>query len=115
MGKVFISIEGESSIIEELNQLIESKDIQKSSPVQKESLADPLDSPIGADEVKSIIEVITLILEFGTGIITFGLTVKKTLAEYPGKKLVLRNPNSGKKIGEITENTSEEEIKNMLK
>jgi hypothetical protein len=110
-----ISIEGESELIHELNKLMVSDGIQKSKPVQKSSLADPLDASIGAEEVKTIAEVITVIFKAGIGMLSFVTAVKALFANKAGKKLVVRDPKTGKKIGEITEKTTDKEIEKMLK
>lgn len=114
MNSIAISLEGSQNVITEFNNSLENNDIEKTEPVQKDSLADPLDAPLGADEIKGIIEIITLIFKGGTTVLGFWTVLKPILIKNPKEVVVLRDPKSGKKVGSLTKDSTECDIQNFF-
>lgn len=114
MNQLAISIEGSQNIIDELNKSIVSNEIEKSEPVQKDSLADPLDAPLGADEIKGIIEIITLIFKGGTALMGFWAALKPILIAHPKEVIVVRDPKSGKRVASLNKDSTEKDIQNLF-
>jgi hypothetical protein len=114
MNHSLISLEGDHQAIAELHTLLTDKDISKSEPVQKDSLADPLDAPVGADDIQNIIGLITLVLKSSTAVIGFIAAIRKLFENKPKEQLVVRDPKSGEKKGVITRDSTDPEIEKFL-
>jgi hypothetical protein len=67
------------------------------------SPADALDSPIGAEELKLMLEVATFIVQTGpVAVRTFRSAVKKVLADHPDQPIEVIDPRTGENLGTFT-------------
>ena len=111
---VAIAFEGSSEIIKELIAATDQLEIDRTDPIQKSSLAEPLDAPLGAEEMQAIVEIVILVLKFGTALLSFYKVAMPIFKSNPDEKIAIKNPETGEKIGELNSNTSEEDIKKIV-
>ena len=114
MSKIQLAIEGSKEIIEEVHKLNAIEGVQVSKPVASDRAADPLDSPIGADEIKQLVEIVTAVAESGTAITLFLGALRNILKKRQDEGLLVRDPVSGKELGRLTGETSQEDMARIL-
>lgn len=101
---------GDPAIMKEVAQIASKYGAQASEPMPTESISDPLDAPIGADEIRSICEVVTIVANTGVSIVAFLAAVKALLAnsettDGSTPKIEVRETKTQKKICDIDSNT----------
>lgn len=113
MDEKLISIEASHEIIEKLAEAAANAGLEHSKPVVTESLADPLDAPIGGEELKNIVEIVTVMFKAGAAAVTFFGALRTVLKSVPDQTVVVKDPASGKKLGELRADMSEAEMKQV--
>jgi len=110
---IAITIEGKTELVSRIYELSQELEVEKSEPIQRDSLVEPLDSPLGADEVREIVEILTVMFNFGSAFLGFTAVLLKTLKEFPNENLIIRNPRTGEKVGELDSDSTDSEIKEI--
>lgn len=110
MSQHTLAIECSPQLMQEVSMLGKELGIRLSIPVDKTSAADALNAPIGAEEARQILQLITAIFQSGTACIAFLAALKKLLASHPNSAIIVRDPRSGNVKGKITHDTSDEEL-----
>ena len=114
MTEKLISFEGSPEIINELSEAAMAAGLEHTQPITTESLADPLDSPIGGEELKHIVEVLTVAFKMGTAGVGFFAALKNILKKKEGETVVVKDPATGKETGRLKAAMSEEEMKKEM-
>jgi hypothetical protein len=109
-----IAIEASHEFMEKLTAAAADAGLEHSKPVGTESLADPLDAPIGGEELKNIVEIVTVLFKAGAAAVTFFGAIKSVLKSAPEQSVVVKDPATGKKIGELRADMSEAEMKQVV-
>lgn len=92
----------------------ESSDILISNPRRVRSAADVLHSPIGPEELRQTLEMITVVLKTGTALMQF-IAVLLPVINALGKRIIIvRDPKTGERRGTLTSQSTQEEIRKML-
>jgi len=108
---VILNLVGEEELIGEIihNQSVNDQIKSKTTPFPIESNVSPLDAPLGSDEIRAILEGVTLYVELGTALLGFAKALIELLKERPDKKVILKN-KSGETITEVSEKSKAEEV-----
>lgn len=114
MDQKLISLEASHEIMEKLTEAAANAGLEHSKPVGTESLADPLDAPIGGEELKNIVEIVTLMFKAGAAAVTFFGAIRTVLKSVPDESVVVKDPATGKKLGELRPGMSEAEMKQVV-
>jgi len=109
-----IALEASPKVAEELAAAAKKAGAQTSKPVATSSPTDALDSPIGGEEIKQILELVIISFKAGGAALVFFNAVKETLKKFPGEAVRVKDPLSGNTKGTITSATTEAEAKKMF-
>lgn len=74
-----IDLIGDPEIIARIAELARNEGHVASEPMASESITDALDSPFGAEEVKHVCDVVTVIMHTGTSVAGFLAAVRALL------------------------------------
>lgn len=110
---VAITLEGPSDLIRRIYDEVSVQDVLVSEPIVADSPVDMLNAPIGGDEVRQFLEVLTVAATTGTAIATFVDKVLAIVRESKGQ-LSIKDSASGKKIASITEENDVQSIKGLI-
>jgi hypothetical protein len=113
MEPMFFSFEAEAELIADLADLAEKSGIKHSEPVPLKSPADALDAPIGADEIKLALELLTVTFYMLSAAVCFIDKVLDIVKKHR-KKVVVRNPRNGQILGKFDNNSQPEEVRKLL-
>lgn len=98
-----LSIIAPAEVMAALQNELAGSAVRYGTPKPARSPADALDSPIGAEEIKLMLEVATFMLQAGPGVVrTFRKAVKKVLADHPDKPIEVIDPQTGERLGTFT-------------
>jgi hypothetical protein len=111
--KIF-DIEGSPELIQKLAANADSSGVEHSEPVSTESLADPLQAPIGGPEVKEYFELLVLLFKTAAAAAGFFGAIRNVLKDYEGQPLTVKDRKTGK-VTKLTSETSEAEIREAFK
>jgi hypothetical protein len=111
---ILVSIVASPEVIQELQQVAASGDVEFSEPVSVESPADALDAPIGGEEFRQILEMITVVFKTVAAAVSFALVLKKVLKKYPKEKATLKDHATGADRGTVTADSPPEEVRRGL-
>src|SRR2546423_14802548 len=100
-----IAFEASPQLIKEIRSIAAQSGAEVSNPTATTSVADALDSPIGGEEIKQILELLIVAFKAGGAAITFFTAVRGVLNKYPNEAVVVKNPLAGEKRGVITKDT----------
>ena len=114
MDTIFISFEADPELIAELATLADESKLEHSTPVPMKSPADALDAPIGAEEVKILLDVLSVSFTTASVGVVFLDKVLDLLKKHR-KKATVRSPRTGRKLGVLVGKTSREEAGKILK
>jgi hypothetical protein len=78
--KTFLTVVGPEEVIRALSTLEKTEGFSVGEPQPVDSLADAVDSVLGPDEIKQLMEFATVMLQFGTATIAFISALKTQLA-----------------------------------
>lgn len=106
--------EGPQNLINEIYGNLKNQ-VTISKPTIVDVSLNPLDAPVGADELKLALEGVLIIIESVHLITILAGPVKNALEKFQEAKVVVRNPVTNKKIGEITSAMTNDEITRLLK
>jgi hypothetical protein len=98
-----LSIVAPAHVMAALQNELAGSGVRYGKPKPAKSPADALDSPIGAEELKLMLEVATFIVQTGpVAVGAFRKAVKKVLAEDPETPMEVIDPNTGESLGTFT-------------
>lgn len=105
MTELRVSLVASPTVVSELREAVKKQDIAFSEPVASESPADALDSPIGAEELKQLTEVVIVVFKAGTASLVFAKALLDVL-KARREAVVLKNPKTGAEVGRLDQNTN---------
>lgn len=108
------AFEASPHVASEISAAATKAGAQASKPVAISSPADALDSPIGGEEIKQILELVVVAFKAGGAALVFFNAVKETLKKFPGEAVLVKDPLSGKTKGTITNDTTESEARKIF-
>ena len=109
-----LAIVASPEVIEEITQATEG--VAFSAPVAVESPADALDSPVGGAEIQQLAEMVVLIAQSGAATLTIVNQLRDLLKNRRDEAAAaVADPESGKRLGTITAETSDEDIDRMAR
>ncbi|HEX8645188.1 MAG TPA: hypothetical protein VF702_14860 [Allosphingosinicella sp.] len=76
MAEKVFDIIATSKLMPDIVELAEKYGIEASAPMAVDSSSDALDAPLGVDELRQVLEVVTLIASTGTTVVGFLAAVK---------------------------------------
>jgi hypothetical protein len=88
--------------------------IEISEPVAVESPTDMLDAPIGIEEVKVYLEVITVAINTTAAGALLVDRILKMVKEYKGAFFKVQDPKSGREVGQLDGATSRTEAEALI-
>lgn len=98
-----LSIIAPPEVMADLQHELAGSGVRYGKPTPSRSPADALDSPIGAEEAKLMLEVATFIVQTAPAAARgFRAAVKKVLAKHPDKAMEVIDPHTGEKLGTFT-------------
>lgn len=108
-----ITILGETLVIEQVEQLEKDNELVAIGERHVyDAVSNALDSPIGAQEIKDVLEIVKLGFETGASFIAFIAAIKHLLLDTDSSVTIL---NKEQKQMNITASTESEEIQTFLK
>lgn len=115
MTERLVDIIAAPEIMSNIIKLDETEKMEKSKPMALDSVSEALDSPFGVDEVKQVMEVVTLVSQSGLEIIGLIAAIKALLggdnnSDQKTKKVEVRETHTQKLIIIIDENTDIEKL-----
>jgi len=110
--KIF-DIEGSPELIKKLAATADSCGVEHSEPVSTESLADPLQAPIGGPEVKEYLELLVILFKTGVAAAGFFGAIRNVLKDYKGQPLTVKDRKTGT-VTKLTSETSDAEIREVF-
>jgi hypothetical protein len=90
-----------SEVLNDLRSALETDGIPTSEPEPTDSPADALDSALNAEEVRQIMETVTVILKTGTAAVVFREALRKAVHRY-GSPATLQDARTGEPLGQVT-------------
>lgn len=116
MTEKIFDLQATPKLMPRILSLAEEHGLTASLPMAKDSSSDALDAPLGVDEVRQVMEVITLIASTGTTVVGFLAALKLLIGqseEDDGKepKVEVLATESQKKLGTVTADCDTEKIK----
>ena len=81
--KIFLTVVGPEDVIQSLSAIKGGEGFRVGAAQPVDGLADAVDSVLGPDEIKQLLEFATVVLEFGAAATTFISTLKELLASSP--------------------------------
>jgi hypothetical protein len=72
---------GDPAVIAKVAALAKSEGLLVSEPMQTESISDALDAPFGAEEIRQVCEVITVVMGAGVSVTRLLIEIKKLLPQ----------------------------------
>ena len=115
MEETFVAFEASPEVAKDIHESANSQQVRCSAPTPVSSAADPLDAPIGGEEIKLILEIVTVALGAGKSVVEFVRSLRQILEKHPEEVVTIRDPRSGKELGKVNKSTSEQEIEGMLR
>jgi hypothetical protein len=89
--------------------------LRSSQPSRLESAADVLDAPLNPDDVSHILEITKLVFETGIAALGFlSAAVGLFNTGHSKERLLLKDSRTGKTLGNLSPDTSPDEIRRML-
>lgn len=86
MGMEAYDLQGDSETIAQIVALAAEHGLEASAPMSLNSVSDALDSPLGADEIRQLCDVITVVATTGTSVFGFFAAVKTLLGKSDSSK-----------------------------
>jgi hypothetical protein len=114
MNKIAIAFEGTTDAVAILHGNLTQPEIKVGKPSDVSSAADACNAPAGPEEIKAVIQVVTMILQTATAAVTLIAAIRKVFAAQPKAVLVAKDPASGQVRGRITAASTDDEIQKML-
>jgi hypothetical protein len=114
MQKTSIAFEGTADAVQILQSNLTQSDIKVGKPTDVASAADAFNAPVGPEDIKAAIQIVTMILQTATAAVTLIGAIRKVFAAQPKAVLVAKDPASGQVRGHITAASSDEDIKKLL-
>ena len=112
MGDIAIAIEAPREVLEELHAL-EIEGVSFSIPTAVRSPSDALDSPIGAGEIRTALELMTLLFTTAKAAVAFADSLLAVLRKHD-RNVTFKNVASGEAIGNVGPNSEPTAIVQML-
>jgi hypothetical protein len=109
-----VAFEASPEVISEICSAATVSGAQVSKPVVTSSPADALDSPIGGDEIRQILELVIVAFKAGAAGLVFFKSLQDILKKHPGEAILVKDPASGKMKGTITQDTSDADAKKIF-
>ena len=81
MAEKIFDIQATPKMMAEIEQLARQHGLTPSRPIALDSSSDALDAPLGVDEARQVLEVITLIASTGTTVVGFLAALKALLGK----------------------------------
>ena len=85
-----------------------------SEPVPAGGSADVLNAPLGAQEIKQILEMITLFASTATAVVAFANKLLELMRQFEVKAVPVRDSRNGRQLGTISETDTPEQIVEIL-
>lgn len=107
MDEKFIDIRATPKLMPHIVALAEEYGLEASEPMAVDSTSDALDAPLGVDEIRQVLEVVTLVATTGTSMVGFVAALKallKSFEEDDGSEpqAALAETRSQKEIATVT-------------
>jgi hypothetical protein len=106
--KIFLTVIGPEELIRSLSSMETSGEFSVSEPRPVDSLVDAVDAVLGPDDIKQLLEFVTVVLKFGTETFAFIAALKVLLASvHTASKLEVKilDARTNKEILVVNENT----------
>lgn len=115
MSEKIFDVEAEPTIMAEVIVLAKEHGIEASTPMAKDSTSDALDAPLGVDEVRQVMELVTMIATTGGSVVGFLAAVKALLGksestEKPEPEIIVIDTRTRKVIKNINAETDLENL-----
>ncbi|MEO0666728.1 MAG: hypothetical protein AAFZ99_02320 [Pseudomonadota bacterium] len=81
MSKKIFDIQATPNLMPEIIELAKQHNLTAAEPMALDSSSDALDAPLGVDEVRQVLEVVTLMATTGTTVVGFLAAVKALMAK----------------------------------
>ena len=115
MAEKIIDIVASPKLMSKIVILAEKHGIETSVPMAVESTSDALDAPLGVDELRQVLEVVTLIANTGITVVSFLAAIKvllNTSEEEDGRdpKVRVVETKTQREIGTVVAETDIEDL-----
>jgi hypothetical protein len=105
------TITGAPEVVKEIREKLLAGGCQVSQPVPSKSIADALDAPIGADELRMVMEIITVASTATVGIVT---AIVNAVQKYEQATVKVGDAKTGAQLAEANRDTNEESLRRSL-
>jgi hypothetical protein len=115
--KAFVTLIGPESVMQLLGSVAVPEGVTIGEPQPLDALADMVDSPLGPDEIKALMEFATVALKLGTAATQLIIALKLLLAKSEGgdkARIVLVDGKTNAEIVSITKDTDPEEASRKI-
>lgn len=95
-----------SEVLDDLCEALDADGIDVSEPEPTDSPADALDSALNAEEVRQVLEAVTVILKTGTAAVAFREALRTAVRRHKSPA-TLQDARTGEPLGRVTPDSEE--------
>jgi hypothetical protein len=111
-SKIFLTLIGVESLMGAIAKEIHLEEATISEPQPLDAMADMVDSPLGPEEIKMLLEFVTVALTLGTATMNLIVSLKKLIAKSEvsdSGRIVIVSAKTNEEIISITKHTDPEQ------
>jgi hypothetical protein len=112
---VTLTLLGPREIIDEISQARDLAGVKMDEPQAAKGLADAVDSPIGPQEIETVLQLLTIGIGTATSAVVLFQKIKDLVKKSgKGRSVRIKNPKNNETIGEISETTDIDQLANSI-
>lgn len=109
-----VALEAPADFLNDLKSRTSRSDIEWSEPIVISSEADALESPIGGEEVRQVLEMTIILFKTGAAALAFAKAAYELAHLRKTDVATVKDPSTGKPKGTITNSSSDTEVRDLI-
>jgi hypothetical protein len=110
-----VQLEAPLELLTALSERVDSPEVVLGTPTGVEHPAEALDAPFSAKKAATALALVTALFNTGTAGVKFADAVHEQLKDHQDVTVRVYDPQSGARIGELSSQSSREEIRRVMR